>query len=284
MKKDMGMKVKFWGVRGSIPVPGSEFSKYGGNTSCVEVDCGDEILLIDAGTGIRMYGLDQMARTPDEKINVNILISHTHWDHIQGFPFLPHIYSSGNIISFYGGHSVSTLEKLIMTQMHREFHPVTIFELAADVNFNELKGTDFKIGDALISYSHLMHPGLSLGYRIEYNGKIVVYISDNEIIPDKDAAAYNWENIGHIIRNADIVIADAQYTHEEYKSKVGWGHSSIDMAVKVCEMYGVKNLYAFHHDPLHTDAFIDGMIDHGRSLIKTNMNLFGAREGTVLEL
>ncbi|MBP7901408.1 MAG: MBL fold metallo-hydrolase [Spirochaetes bacterium] len=278
-KTNGGMRVKFWGVRGSIAVPGAEYYKYGGNTSCVEVRCGDSIIVLDAGTGIRGLGMSLLREFGDKPIDINILVSHTHWDHIQGFPFLPHIYIPGNTINLYGGHTVNTLEKLIMVQMHREYHPVTIYELAADVNFFELSQNQFRIGETDILFTHLLHPGLSLGFRLVYEGKILAYLTDNEILPNKDMAQYNWENIGHLIKNADIVIADCQYSEEEYSKKIGWGHSSINQVVKICSEYGVKTLSAFHHDPLHTDKDIDKMVKEARKYAGNGLRVYGAREG-----
>jgi len=283
-KTNGGMKVKFWGVRGSIAVPGAEYYKYGGNTSCVEVRCGDSIIVLDAGTGIRGLGMSLLKEFGDKPIDINILISHTHWDHIQGFPFLPHIYIPGNTINLYGGHTVNTLEKLIMVQMHREYHPVTIYELAADVNFFELTQNQFRIGETDILFTHLLHPGLSLGFRLVYEGKILAYLTDNEILPNKDMAQYNWENIGHLIKNADMVIADCQYSEEEYTKKIGWGHSSINQVVKICSEYGVKSLSAFHHDPIHTDRDIDKMVKEARKHAGNGLRVYGAREGKELYL
>ncbi len=278
-KTNGGMKVKFWGVRGSIAVPGAEYYKYGGNTSCVEIRCGDSIIVLDAGTGIRGLGMSLLKEFGDKPIDINILISHTHWDHIQGFPFLPHIYIPGNTINLYGGHTVNTLEKLIMVQMHREYHPVTIYELAADVNFFELTQNQFRIGETDILFTHLLHPGLSLGFRLVHEGKILAYLTDNEILPNKDMAQYNWENIGHLIKNADMVIADCQYSEEEYSKKIGWGHSSINQVVKICSEFGVKTLSAFHHDPIHTDKDIDKMVKEARKHAGNGLRVYGAREG-----
>ena len=278
-KTNDGMKLKFWGVRGSIAVPGAEYYKYGGNTSCVEVRCGDSIIVLDAGTGIRGLGMSLLKEFGDKPIDINILISHTHWDHIQGFPFLPHIYIPGNTINLYGGHIVNTLEKLIMVQMHREYHPVTIYELAADVNFFELTQNQFRIGETDILFTHLLHPGLSLGFRLVHEGKILAYLTDNEILPNKDMAQYNWENIGHLIKNADMVIADCQYSEEEYSKKIGWGHSSINQVVKICSEYGVKTLSAFHHDPVHTDKDIDKMVKEARKHAGNGLRVYGSREG-----
>jgi phosphoribosyl 1,2-cyclic phosphodiesterase len=282
--QNFDIRLRFWGVRGSIPVPGKDYSKYGGNTSCVEVKCGQTLIVLDAGTGIRNLGHHYLREYGASPIHFNILISHTHWDHIQGFPFLPHIYMPGNHISFYGGHTVSTLEKLIMTQLSGEFHPKTLYELEAEVDFEQLKKNKFKINNVHITTTHLLHPGLSLGFRIEYKKFVIAYVTDNEIIEDKRLARHNWENIGNLVNNADIVIHDAQYTDEEYRFKIGWGHSSLDNVIRLCDHYNVKKLYAFHHDPNHTDKLIEKMVRKGRKLVKSKMKVFAAKEGDEITL
>ncbi|HRX14883.1 MAG TPA: MBL fold metallo-hydrolase [Spirochaetota bacterium] len=280
--KKISAKLKFWGVRGSIPVPGNDFACYGGNTSCVELRCGETIIVLDAGTGIRPLGLSYLKEFGDKPVHFNILISHSHWDHLQGFPFLSHIYIPGNSVTFYGGHTVNTLEKLVMTQLSEEFHPKQLYELSADIKFVELKKNNFSINDVQISFTHLLHPGLSLGYRICYKNHVFAYVTDNEILADEKMAHHNWENIGSIIKGADVVIHDAQYTDEEYKSKLGWGHSSIENVVKICNKFRVKNLYAFHHDPLHTDKDIKKMIKNARKLANKDLKVYAAREGVEL--
>ncbi len=272
------MKVKFWGVRGSIPVPGKEFAHYGGNTSCVEVRCGDTIIILDAGTGIRELGISLLKERGSNPTHINILVSHTHWDHIQGFPYLPHIYLPGHRITFYGGHSVSTLEKLIMVQMSEEYHPKTLFELTSPVDFVELKSNVFQIDEVQITTTHLLHPGLSLGFRIEYRNHVIAYVTDNEIIADSDSGRYNWENIGNIINNADLLIHDGQYTRNEYLNKVGWGHSDINRVVDISNHYGVKELQLFHHDPTHTDKDLRLMVAEARKSSTSKMRIFAARE------
>lgn len=276
------IKLKFWGVRGSIPVPGKQFSLFGGNTSCVEITCGGTILVMDAGTGIRNLGLAYLKEYGNVPTHFNILVSHTHWDHIQGFPFLPHIYIPGNKITFYGGHTVNTLKNLIMTQLSGEFHPKQLYELAADVDFVQLKKNRFFINNVHILATHLLHPGLSLGFRISYKKHVIAYVTDNEIIEDRKIARHNWENIGMLVKDADVVIHDAQYTYEEYTEKVGWGHSSLENVIRLCNHYNVKNLYAFHHDPGHTDAFIRKMIKSAKKLATGGMNVFAAKEGEEL--
>ncbi len=278
------IKLKFWGTRGSIPTPGKYYIKYGGNTPCVEIRCGDTILILDAGSGLRELGaslIHEFAGSPRE---YHILISHTHWDHIQGFPFFHAAYIPGNKISFYGGNSVSTLEKLIFGQMDREYFPVTVFELASNITFYTLTDSPFFINDVKIYFTHLIHPALSLGFRIEYKGKVVVYATDSEISNDPEIERINERNIGNLIRGADVLIADCQYTDEEYENKIGWGHTSINKVVDISSRYNVKNVFAFHHDPLRTDEQLDLILENARSRISGPLKLHGAREKSTIYL
>ncbi len=278
------VKIKFWGTRGSIPTPGKYFIKYGGNTPCVEIRCGDTILIFDAGTGLRELGASLLHEFGGTSREYHILISHTHWDHIQGFPFFSMAYLPGNKVNFYGGNGVSTLENLIFGQMDREYFPVTLFELASEVTFHTLSENPFKIGDVTIYYTHQIHPALSLGFRLEYKGKTVVYATDSEITNDPDIATVNEKNVGNLIKNADVLIADCQYTKEEYEGKIGCGHTSIEKVVEISNKYNVKNLFAFHHDPLRTDEQMDIMLYNANRLVKPPLKLYGAREKTTIYL
>ncbi|MBN1533394.1 MAG: MBL fold metallo-hydrolase [Spirochaetes bacterium] len=284
MKRDHSIMIRFWGTRGSIPTPGVYYLKYGGNTPCVEMRCGESILIFDAGSGLRELGASLIHEFGGSPRDYHILISHTHWDHIQGFPFFHMAYLPGNRVRFYGGNSVSTLEKLIFGQMDREYFPVTVDELASDVTFHTLSESPFNIGDVTIHFTHLIHPALSLGFRVEYRGKTVVYATDSEISDDPEIERINERNVGALIRGADVLIADCQYTEEEYRHKVGWGHSSINKVIEIASRYGVKNVFAFHHDPLCTDEQLDLMLDRVRPLVKAPMRLHGAREKTTVYL
>ncbi len=274
------MTATFWGVRGSIPTPGREFIKYGGNTSCVELRCGDTILVFDAGTGMRGLGRSLMKEFHGKNLELHVLFSHTHWDHIQGFPFLEPAYLKGNVINLYGGHSVSDLEKLILGQMDREYFPVTLMELASDVKFHQLSDNPFSINDVKIYYTYLFHPGLSLGFRVEYRDRVFVYATDNEILIEPEMEGYNERNMENLIRNADILVAECQYTEAEYLKKIGWGHSSIDQVVRISRMFGVKNLFTFHHDPMRTDREIDRMIKHASRIARKKLRVYAGREST----
>jgi len=272
------IRIKFWGTRGSIPTPGRYFIKYGGNTPCVEIRCGKTILIFDAGTGLRELGGSLLHEFGASTNEYHILISHTHWDHIQGFPFFNPAYLPGNKITFYGGNSVTNLESLIFGQMDREYFPVTLFELSSEVKFHTLMTSPFNINDIVIHFTHQIHPALSLGFRIEYRGRVVVYATDSEISNDPEIERINERNIGNLIRDADVLIADCQYTSKEYEQKVGWGHTSIDKAVEIASRYGVRHLFAYHHDPLRTDEQLDLMLENARSGIKGPMKLHGAKE------
>lgn len=278
------IKIRFWGTRGSIPTPGRYFIKYGGNTPCVEIRCGETILIFDAGTGIRELGASLIHEFSGQPRDYHMLISHTHWDHIQGFPFFHMAYLPGNRVNFYGGNSVSTLENLIFGQMDREYFPVTLYELSSDIKFHTLNENPFYINDIKIYFTHLLHPALSIGYRIEYRDRVVVYATDCEISNDPEIEMINEKNIGNLIQDADVLIADCQYTDEEYASKNGWGHTAINKAVQISSRYKVKNLFAFHHDPLRTDEQLDIMLENARRLIDGPMKLYGAKEKATVYL
>ena len=283
-KNNFNIKVKFWGARGSIPTPGKYFVKYGGNTPCVEVRCGETILIFDAGSGMRELGGSLLQEFGGDPQEYHILVSHTHWDHIQGFPFFTPAYLPGNKLTFYGGNSVSALENLIYSQMDRDYFPVTVHELASEVNFMHITESPFMIDDVKIYFTHQIHPSLSLGFRIEYGGKSVVYATDSEMSNDPEIEKINERNIGNLIKDADMLIADCQYTLDEYDQKVGWGHTAIDKVVEVANKYGVKNLFAFHHDPVRTDEQLDTMLFNAQKLVKKPMKLYGAKEKSTVYL
>jgi len=295
------MRVRFWGTRGSISTPGEKTVRYGGNTSCVEVACDDKLLIFDAGTGIRELGL-AMARAKRGG-RINILLSHTHWDHIQGFPFFVPAFIPGNEIFFYGPCNNITgesLKDIINGQMRYSYFPVKLGELRAQIEFNELEPNDTLDIDGVEIETHFLnHPVLDLGYRVTYQGKTVVYATDIEPrynlfaeaagSPDNEAinktiAAMN-ERYKKFISGADILIHDAQYTAEEYESKRGWGHSNYDYVLKLAQEQGVKNLFFFHHDPLRDDDALQAIEEKYAGLAKAaGFHCGAAREGLELEV
>ncbi len=276
--KKHDIAITFWGVRGSIPTPGKQFNRYGGNTACVEVRCGDTRLIFDAGSGIRELGRSLNREYGDEPLELHLLISHTHWDHIQGFPFFEPAYMKKNSLIIYGGHSVATLQDLLIKQMEREYFPITLSELGANIVFKQLNENPFLINEVKIYYTFLLHPVLSLGFRVEYRNKVFVYATDNELLDEEGMEDYNKKNMWNLIRNADVLVADCQYTEEEYANRVGWGHAAIERVVKLCNESGVKNLFAFHHDFNHSDADLDAMIESAREAARAPLRVYGARE------
>jgi phosphoribosyl 1,2-cyclic phosphodiesterase len=248
--------VRFWGVRGSIACPGAETVRYGGNTSCVEMRVGDHLLIFDGGTGLRVLGQTLLREMP---LNVHMFFTHSHWDHIQGFPFFVPAFVKGNKFRIYGAIAPngSTIEQRLNDQMLHPNFPVPLQIMGADLTFCDIGvGESVEIGDIVVENALLNHPGEAVGYRVNWNGYSAAYITDTEHFPDRLDEHVLW-----LARNADLMIYDATYTDEEYNSekssKVGWGHSTWQEAVKVAKAANVKKLVIFHHDPLHSDAFMD---------------------------
>ena len=294
------MKITFWGTRGSIATPGPETVIYGGNTSCVEVRCGTDIFIFDAGTGIRPLGLALMKEFTDRPRTLHLFISHTHWDHIQGFPFFLPAYLPTTTIHIYGSAGQGRpLEKVIRGQMDADYFPVALGDMKSVIHVHEFKGKPFQIGDATISAIYLNHPGMTLGYRISHGGKVLVYATDNEPYQQTLAHLGQRAEAGRefgqrldaefveFLTGADLYIGDAQYTDEEYPNRIGWGHSSIGATVEVALAAQVRSLAFFHHDPLHDDDTVTAMAEIARRLIEgrqLSLLCFGAREGQTLSL
>jgi phosphoribosyl 1,2-cyclic phosphodiesterase len=276
------IRVKFWGVRGSIPVPGPTTVRTGGNTSCVEVECGVHTIILDAGTGIRLLGYEFVK---EKKKEAHIFISHVHWDHIQGFPFFNPVFIKGNTFYLYGGRNVTTtLEETLYGQMNYPNFPVMLQDLPSQIKFNDLdEGEVIKIGDDEVTVENvrLNHPNGVYSYRISYGGNSLIYATDTEHYSNPDAKLVEFA------KGADLLIYDAQYFPEEYSggsgggSKVGWGHSTMVEGTKVARLAGVKKLVLFHHEPLHTDDEVDRKERIARELFPDTE---AAREGLVIEL
>lgn len=245
------MKVRFWGVRGSIPVPGPETVRVGGNTPCVEIETADrEVIILDAGTGIRLLGLD-IARRPTNRLIGVLLFSHTHWDHIQGLPFFSPARLRDNRLVILGERRVDRrLEKVLAGQMVDSYLPFTLHDLHADLLIKEVHdGEKIVVGNTTtILPRRLPHPGGVFGYRISCQGKAVVYASDVNHPPDGLSLS-----LIELAQNADLLIHDAQFTPAEKKERPGWGHSSWLEAVEAAQRANVGQLALFHHDPMHTD-------------------------------
>ncbi|MES1156600.1 MAG: MBL fold metallo-hydrolase [Alphaproteobacteria bacterium] len=284
------MKVRFWGTRGSIAKPGASTVRYGGNTSCVEVrsDKG-ALLVIDCGTGA--HGLGQALPTP---CSGHILISHTHWDHIQGLPFFAPLFAPGNEWHIYGPRDLGqSLREVLAGQMEYTYFPVSLNTFAANVQFHEVIEGSFAIGDFRITTQFLNHPALTVGYRIEADGATVVYASDHEPhsreAAEGDAHAAIAGDLIHrdFLRGADLVIHDAQYTAAEYPAKQGWGHSTIEYVTDAAIAAKVRQLALYHHDPNRTDNAVEELLDAARQrAVKAGSPLMisAAAEGSVVTL
>ncbi|MEK7487600.1 MAG: MBL fold metallo-hydrolase, partial [Planctomycetota bacterium] len=250
------MKVKFWGTRGSICTPEPDFMKYGGNTSCVEVRLDNGTLLIlDAGTGIRKLGQNLLSDPTFNKSGY-VLLSHQHWDHIQGFPFFTPAFLPNNHFTFLGQFKFDgRLEEALRGQMEYNYFPVRLDEMGSQLHFRELLEEEIEIAGAKIITRHLNHPQGVLGFRIEADGCVVTYCTDTEHYPDRLDT-----KVLELAQNSDLFIYDSQYTEEEFPKKIGWGHSTWNMGCRLAQEARVKNYCLFHHDPYHNDAFIDQIL------------------------
>jgi len=274
------MKITFYGSRGSTPVAAADFTLIGGNTSCILVkfDTG-RIAILDAGTGIRKLGIDLLACSHEQYDNIFIGLSHTHWDHIQGFPFFKPAYDPRRhfTIAICGkGRNTRKLKKIFSAQMHPDCFPVPLNNMGAKFTFWEPETTRYanRRGVEIVASKH-NHPAGAYGYRIMEEGKTLVYCTDVEYGDRIDP------NVVSLSKNADLLIHDAQYTPHELKEKKGWGHSSWEQAIEVAEQAGVKRLALFHHDPEHNDAYLLNM---EKECQKQFPDTFLAREGIVIEL
>ncbi|EAW37689.1 MBL fold metallo-hydrolase [Lyngbya sp. PCC 8106] len=248
--------VKFWGVRGTIPTPGPQTVRYGGNTSCVEMRLGKKLLIFDAGTGLRVLGTNLLKEMP---LDVCMFFSHTHWDHIQGFPFFIPAFIPINRFHIYGAITPdgSTIEQRLADQMVHPNFPVPMHVMQSDMKFYDIiPGEIVSLEDIKIETAPLNYPNGAIGYRVTWQGHTVVYCSDTEHFPDRLD-----ENVLHLARGADVLIYDATYTNEEYyhlqSPKVGWGHSTWQVGVEVAKKAGVKKIVMYQHDPSHDDDFLD---------------------------
>lgn len=306
------MKVRFWGVRGSIPSPGPTTQKYGGNTACTELRVGPEerIIIVDAGSGIRTLGNYLMANDlPKGPIQADIFLSHTHWDHIMGYPFFTPIYIPGTKLRIHGPVSFEEdpLEEVVGGQMKYRYFPINLGELASEIEYVRLKeDPHVDLGDGLLLSTKLLnHPITSLGYRFEYEGKVVCTCYDTEPFrnlfitdpdhPDYDEAmAYEGEEVANeqnraieqFFSGADLLLYDAQYTEEEYLAeRVNWGHTSMEYAVAAAKRAGVKRLALFHHDPDRTDDSLDELAKiYCENDGSGDTEVFFAKEGMEFEI
>jgi phosphoribosyl 1,2-cyclic phosphodiesterase len=289
--------VTFWGTRGSISTPGRITEKYGGNTSCISVRHEDTFIIFDAGTGIRNLGLEliEAFNKKKTKFPLYLFLSHTHWDHIQGFPFFEPAALKDSKLTIYGSPNKERfLASILEEQMQYDYFPVSMSAFEADIKIKEISEETISFGPIIIDWQEqICHPGGSVRYRVNLNGKKVVYATDVEldlIFGSQKNVQKNKDLVQEyldFIYKADLLIADGQFTEEEYAAKVGWGHSSVPVILDLAHQAEVQQLAIFHHDPQHSDKFLDDLWFSSRSKYhfdNEKMEFFWAREGMTLSI
>jgi phosphoribosyl 1,2-cyclic phosphodiesterase/CheY-like chemotaxis protein len=296
--------VRFWGVRGSIATPGAATLRYGGNTACVEVRADGQLIILDAGTGIRPLGLSLAKEFKGVPLSLTVLISHTHWDHIQGFPFFAAAYNPQNRLRILGYEgSREGLLGALSSQMESPYFPIGWQQLPSHISLQELKQQEFHIGPIKVTAMNLNHPGVCVGYRLHTSAGDIAYLPDNEpfqrfkynVAPKARSDSNEMlefarrmdQKVIDFIRDVEVLIIDAQYDATEYETRVGWGHGCVDDVVALAMNANVKRLYLFHHDPTHDDEKIDAMVDWARQFVAAlgdRLPVEAAREGFALVL
>jgi phosphoribosyl 1,2-cyclic phosphodiesterase len=286
------MRVRFWGTRGSVPTPGPTTVRYGGNTACVELrtDSG-AFFIFDSGTGIRELGL-HLARQGGP-VSAHLMLGHTHWDHIHGFPFFLPAFVPGNRLRIYGARDLDrSLRDVLAGQMHYTYFPVPLGELRADIEFRELEEGELEIEGVRVRTHYLNHTAVCMGYRVEADGASVAYVTDHEpysIMGNGPRVGFKGADrrLIDFVRGTDLLIQDAQYTPEEYTAHRGWGHGSTDYVTDVAIESEVRRVALFHHEPTHADDDIDRMVEYCQARARaagSNVELFAAAEGSEIIL
>jgi len=263
--------LRFWGTRGGIASPGPYTHRYGGNTSCIELRCGPHLLILDAGTGLRAMGIGCGS------VDADLLLTHTHLDHIQGLGFFEPLNDPGTHLRIHGGHlPEAELRAAITCSLSPPLMPAILPLMRADIRIATLPiGQPTALHPGLpVTAGQLRHPGNAVGYRIEYAGKSVAYVTDTEHLPGKRDAA-----VLGLARGADVFIYDSNYTDEEFPQRVGWGHSTWEEAVRLADAAGVRQLVLFHHDPTRTDDQLDAIVS---SAVAARPGTIAAAEGLVV--
>jgi phosphoribosyl 1,2-cyclic phosphodiesterase/CheY-like chemotaxis protein len=290
LPKNEAVRVKFWGVRGSIPTPGPTTVFFGGNTSCVEVRADGEIIILDAGSGIRPLGHALDTEFGERPIRLTILVTHTHWDHIQGFPFFLPAYKAKNSVHILGYEGARAgLASTLAGQMESPYFPIALKQMPGNIVIEELKDLHFEVGKVRVEACFSNHPGICVGYRLNTSAGSIVYLPDNEALNEQTGAAHGGalprtiqQRLAQFVADADVLITDSQYSREEYQERIGWGHGCVDDVVKFAIEARVKRLYLFHHDPGHDDRVISGMLMAARDAAQkagSALRIEASREG-----
>jgi phosphoribosyl 1,2-cyclic phosphodiesterase/FixJ family two-component response regulator len=285
------MYVRFWGTRGSIATPGPQTTRYGGNTSCVEVrtDAGTRIIL-DCGTGVRELG-SHLLRSEERPLRLHLLIGHTHWDHIQGFPFFDPAFLPDTELYLYAPRDFHhSLEEALAGQMQYPYFPVKLADLRSCMHYTELEEGFLGIGEVRVETQYLNHTAPTVAYRLSCAGTTIAYVTDHEPFWTPTDGIFQHPGDQHhieFLRGADLIIHDAQYTQEEYHGRVGWGHSTIEYATDVALAAGAARLALFHHDPGHDDRTIKGIEAAMQNRVAAHdgtLEVFAAAEGVALQV
>ena len=267
---------KLWGTRGSTPVPGSQYTRYGGNTSCLEVSCGGELLIFDAGSGIRNLGLELLQDKPRK---IHLFITHTHWDHIQGFPFFTPAFIPGFDITIYGAKGFrKDLKSIFEGQLDSEYFPVQMEDMHAKLEFKTLSHSPVRIGNYNISWEWAHHPSATVAYKIDIDGQKLGWMPDNEFLrgylgPPDDISCESeivtpYLPLIEFVSDIDIFISESQYTNEEYPSKIGWGHTSVSNGCVLIKLADIKKWIVTHHDPMHDDGYLEDKLNLTQQLMQ----------------
>ncbi|HSL59633.1 MAG TPA: MBL fold metallo-hydrolase [Acidimicrobiales bacterium] len=276
------VNVTFYGVRGSTPCSGPDTARYGGNTACVTVERpGEAPIVLDLGTGLRTYGLQQA----DGPFACTAFVTHLHWDHVQGLPFFAPVLRPGSSLQVFGPRPElgGTLADAFGGFMTPPYFPVTVDQLHGDIRFSDLDDKDVvEIGSARVHARAVPHVGLTLGYRIEWDGVSVAYVSDHQQ-PADDSFEVD-DAVLELCEGVDLLIHDAQYTVEEFQQKASWGHCTVEYAVHVARTAGARTLALFHHDPTHGDDRLDCLLGIARLLGGPDLEVVAAAEGTTVSL
>jgi len=289
----MAYTVTFWGTRGSIPTPGADTARYGGNTPCVAVEGAVQLVVLDAGTGIRALGLDLVAKQ-NGAARVEILLSHAHWDHIQGLPHFKPFFAPGNTVRIWGSRQGTTsLEAILRQQMDPAVFPVPLDALSAQLTVQQVDADEFSIGEFRVQTMKLRHPGTTLGFRLTpaRGGASMAYVTDNELGPGGEyEVSKTWRrDFVAFLNGVGLLIHDAMYTPSELEQHRGWGHSTYEEAVTLAQDASAKKLVLFHHEPEHDDKEMDGLVAAARKFAKKrsgggSLEVVAAQEGMKVTL
>ena len=294
MPKRVAYTVTFWGTRGSIPTPGAHTARYGGNTPCVAVEgTGGQLVILDAGTGIRALGL-KLVEQQNGAVNAEILLSHAHWDHIQGLPHFKPFFAPGNAVRIWGSRQgTMSLEAILRQQMDPAVFPVPLDALSAKLTVQQVESGEFSVGEFRVRTIKLRHPGTTLGFRLTPAGgggaPSMAYVTDNELgSGGQYSTAASWrKEFVEFLRGVDLLIHDAMYTPVELESHRGWGHSTYAEAVLLAADAGAARLVLFHHEPEHDDKAMDDLLAAARREARAQgrpVEVLGAQEGMQLTL